>query len=155
MKKFKSFSMIEVLASMIISSVIISIAYSVYAYTYSGFSRFTGAKKEMSRYFQLSSILNQEFETAKKVIKENTREIEMQFADKKINYSFDDEYVIRTMDQIEDTFFLNVTEVEMNTLGTQSNKTTVEYLKVTIKDEGGDKSLSFYKNYGAIIKMED
>ena len=73
------FSFLEVLVSIVISGIVISTAYSVYVFTHKQFFKFTSAKTEIRDYFELSNVLNREFETAKKVIKTGEQEIEIRW----------------------------------------------------------------------------
>jgi len=153
--KLKSFSFLEVIASIIISGLVISSAYSILIYTHQQFFKFTNVKTEIRNYFELSSTLNREFETAKKIIQLSHQEIELQFTDKKINYSFNNDYILRTLNYQTDTFFFPVSAIEINVINELSEELLIDYVNLSTVDNGGNKSLSLSKNYGAIIKIED
>lgn len=152
--KLKAFSFLEILVSIVISGIVISTVYSVYVFTYKQFFRFTSVKTEIRDYFELSDVLNREFETSKKVIKKGYQEIEIQLIDKNVNYSFNYSHILRTINDHTDTFYFAVDDVEMNIVNELKEEQLINYLKLTLDDDKGDKSLSFHKNYGAILMIE-
>lgn len=149
--KLKAFSFLEVLVAIVISGIVISTAYSVYVYSGKQFFRFKTIKAEITDYFEFYSTLTRDFEAAKKVIKKNEYEIEMQLTEQNINYQFESTYILRTLNVQIDTFFFNVENLEYNMLNELTNEPVIEYLKLTVKDN----SLSYYKDYGAIAKIEE
>ncbi len=152
--KLKAFSLLEVLFSIIISGIVISTAYSVYVFTHKQFFIFTSAKTEIRNYFELSNVLNREFETAKKVIKKGPQEIEIELINNRINYSFHNDYILRTIKTHTDTFSFSVVDVEMNVVNELKEEQVIDYMKLTMDEEEGGRSMSMYKNYGAILKIE-
>ena len=80
--KLRAFSFLEVMVSIVISGIVISIAYSVFIFTHKQFFRFTSIKTEIKNYFELTEVLNNDFETANKVVKKSDQEIEMQLLEK-------------------------------------------------------------------------
>jgi len=153
-KKLKAFSIIEVMVSIVISGIVISTAYSVYVFTYKQFFRFASVKTEIRNYFELSSVLTRDFETAKKVIKKGNQEVEIQLIDNQINYSFFNNHILRTINYHTDTFYFVVSDVEMNIINELKEEPLIDYLKLTLDDDAGDKFLSLHKNYGAILMIE-
>jgi prepilin-type N-terminal cleavage/methylation domain-containing protein len=148
--KLKAFSMLELMVSILISGIIISAAYSVFIFSNKQFFKFTAIKTDIRDYFELSSTLKRDFEMAKKVIKKSDDQVEMQLTDKTINYQFGANYITRTTTLHTDTFMFSSTNIEVNTL-TNNNENLIDYLKLNVKDN----TLSFYKDYGAIAKLEE
>lgn len=146
--------MLEIMVAIIISGIVIATAYSVYLYMNSMFIKFSSSKKEMKTYFELTTIINKEFSTAKYVEMKNSRELNMVFTDKVIVYVFNDENVLRTFNQHTDTFEVKINDVVYNNLH-QQNKTWVDYLEISIQQKDKSEVLSFIKDYGAISKVEE
>jgi len=153
--RLKAFSFLEVLFSIVISGIIISTAYSIYVYTYQRFYRFTEIKTEIRDYFEFNATLNRELETSKKIIQLNQDELEVQLVDKTIIYAFQADYVLRTLESSTDTFFFPVSTIDISVINELSEELLVDYIELEAVDDGGTKSFSFYKDYGAITKIED
>jgi hypothetical protein len=98
-------------------------------------------------------VLNREFETAKKIVKTGSQQIEIELIDKTVNYSFNTDYILRTIGNRIDTFFIGVTNVEMNVINELAEEPLVDYTELSIKEK--DNILSLYKNYGAIAKIDN
>ena len=124
-------------------------------FTNKKFQLFMGAKTEIRNYFELSSLMNTDFQIAKRVVQLNTEEIEIQSLNQNVEYELNENYVLRKVNNHVDTFFCNVSHSEVHTFNELEEFPVVDYLKLTIADEGGDKVLSFYKSYGAEILMNE
>lgn len=148
--KLKAFSILELMVAILISGIIISAAFSVFIFSNKQFFKFTAIKTDIRDYFELSSTLKRDFEMAKKVIKKSDEQVEMQLTDKNINYQFGANYITRTTTLHTDTFMFPSTNIQLNTL-TNKNENLIDYLKLNVKDN----TLSFYKDYGAIAKLEE
>ncbi len=153
--KLKAFSLLELMIAILLSGFVISAIYSGYVFTVQQFYKFTSIKTEIRNYFELSEVLNREFENAKKVIKKSSNEIQIESIDKTIYYSFNDNNIIRTIAEQTDTFFFAVTAIKMNTINELIQDPIVDYLVLTIGNEEKEKSLSFYKYYGAVTLIEE
>ncbi len=149
--KVKAFSFLEVLVSIIISGIVISTVYSVYVFTYKQYFKYSAIKTNMRNYVEFTSTLNTDFENAKKVLKNSDYEIEMQLSEKTINYQFNTDYVLRTVNLKSDTFLFAVDYMQITLLNELKNEPLITYLKLGVKDN----VLVFYKDYGAITKIEE
>jgi len=152
--KLKAFSLLEVLIALLISGLVISAAYSGFLFTHKQFNKFKGITTELRDYFTMSEVLNREFENAKKVVKKSKYEIEIKEIDKSINYKFNSDYILRSIANETDTFWFNTTNIEMEVVNEITELPLVYYLKLSFENEERDESLSFYKSYGAISKIE-
>lgn len=148
--KLKAFSILELMVAILISGIIISAAFSVFIFSNKQFFKFTAIKTDIRDYFELSSTLKRDFEMAKKVIKKSDEQVEMQLTDKNIIYQFGAKYITRTTTLHTDTFMFPSTNIEVNML-TNNNENLIDYLKLNVKDN----TLLFYKDYGAIAKLEE
>lgn len=154
--KVKSFSFLEILVSIVISAMVISTVYSVYVFTYKQFIKFTTIKTETKNYFELASVLNREMENAKKIIKINDYELQFLLIDKTINYAFNEQHILRTINPHQvDTFFMKVSHFQATTVNENALQPLVNHLVITMEDKGREKVLSLYKTYGAILEVEE
>lgn len=151
--KLKAYSLLEIIVALFLSGIVISAVYSGYVFTHKQFFKFTAIKTEIRNYFELSEVLNREFETSKKVLKIGDRAIEIEMIDKVIQYSFNEEQILRTLNGRVDTFLFKVDAIEMSAFNV-SEEILVDYLALTITEKGDAKSLSLYKDYGAVIQIE-
>lgn len=149
--RLNAFSILEVLVAIVISGIVVSTAYSVYIYSGKQFFKFRAVKAEITNYFEFTSTITRDFESAKKVVQKSDYEMEMQLPNQNINYQFEPTYILRTIHLQTDTFFFTVENMEYNTFNKLSNEPMVDYLKLTLKNN----SLTYYKDYGAIAKIED
>lgn len=149
--KLKAFSFLEVMVAIVISGIVISTVYTVYVFTYKQFFKYTSIKAEIRNYFEFSQVFNTDFEQAKTIVKIDEQEIEMKWLNKMVDYEFDDEYILRTVDDHMDTFLLVNSAFELNLVDPSKENGLVDYLRITVKDQ----PLSFYKNYGAQTKIKE
>jgi prepilin-type N-terminal cleavage/methylation domain-containing protein len=148
--KLKAFSLIEIIVAMFLSAIVISAVYSGYVFTHKQFFRFTSIKTEIRNYFQLSEVLNREFETSKRVLKKGARRLDIEMIDKTINYSFENDFIVRSIDEQTDTFFFKIDGVEISGFDIK-NDFIIDHLVLKMDD---DKAFSLYKPYGAIVQIE-
>ena len=153
--KLKAFSIIEILISIIISAIVIGTSYSVFVFTQKGFFKFSNVKAEVRNYFELSTVMRRDIEKAKKVYQVNSSEIELEMTDKTIQYEFYDAFILRSYDQQLDTFFVAVDQVVFNQGNDLLIPTLIDFVQLKMNDDGGEKELTLYKDYGAIVKIEN
>ena len=152
--KLKAFSLLEVLIALVISGLVISMAYSGFLFAHTQFNKFKGITTELRDYFTLSEVLNREFENANKVVKKSNYEIEIQQIDNTIKYTFENDYIVRTVTNRTDTFWFQTSNIEMNVINETIDQQLIDYLKLNFQDDKREQSLSFMKNYEAISKIE-
>lgn len=149
--KIKAFSFLEIMVAIVISGVVMSTAYSVYIFVNQQYIKLNTIKADVRDYFEFSSTISRDFELAKKVVKTNDYTISMEQTDKTINYQFEGEYVLRVINFHTDTFFFAATNLLINTVAEFQEEQAVDFVKMKVKDN----EFSFYKNYGAIAKIEE
>jgi hypothetical protein len=149
--KIKAFSFLEVMVGMVLSGMVISMVYSVYIYSHQHLFKFTHVQSNLRNYYEFSSTLNRDIEQGNEITKINSEEIDIKLNDKSIQYEFTQDYVLRNINSHSDTFFIAVTEVNMNLINELKEKPLIDFLEITINET----PLSFYKHYGAIIKIEE
>ena len=135
--KVKAFSFLEIMVAIVISGVVMSTAYSVYIFVNKQYIKLNTIKADVRDYFEFSSTISRDFELAQ--------------TDKTINYQFEHEYVLRNINFQTDTFFFSATDILINTLAEFKEEQVVDFVKMKVKDN----EFSFYKNYGAIAKIEE
>jgi prepilin-type N-terminal cleavage/methylation domain-containing protein len=112
--KFKAFSLIEIIVALFLSAIIISAVYSGYLFTHQQFFRFAAVKTEIRNYFKLAEVLNREFETSKRVLKIGERRVDIELIDKTIKYTFENDFILRRVNEQVDSFFVNLQRIEID-----------------------------------------
>lgn len=153
--KLKGFSILELMVAIILSGMVIGTAYSVYTFTHQQLYHFSSIKTEIRNYYEFSEVLNRDVENASKIIKRNEYEIELQQLGRNVTYEFKNDFVLRYHQNNLDTFFFAINQLELNVLNEIKEELLVDYIRLNIADEGKNKTLSIYKNYGAIIYFEE
>lgn len=148
--RLKAFSFIEVMVAIVISGIVIGTVYSVLIFSYKQFHKYTAIKTATRNYFEFLQVFNMDFEQAKEIVRVDEQEIKMNCLNKQIIYEFEDEFILRTVDIQTDTFFLINSGIEANIVDESSGKNSIDYITISVKEQ----PLTFYKNYGAIIHIE-
>ncbi len=148
--KLKAFSLIEIIVAMFLSAIVISAVYSGYLFTHKQFYKFSSIKTEIRTYFQLAEVMNREFETAKRIIKKSGRNLEIEMIDQSIQYSFESDYIVRTVREQTDTFLFKVNTVDVEGF-TIENDFVIDHLVLSMDN---NKTVSLFKEYGAIVQIE-
>jgi hypothetical protein len=148
--RFNAFSILEMIVALFLSAIVISAVYSGYVFTNQQFYKFTSVKTEIRNYYQLSEVLHRDCEISKKVLKIGERKIAVEQIDQTIDYTFEDDFMVRTIHERADTFFLKVEGIEIK--GVQlKNEFIVEQLHLNMSEE---RTFSLTKTYGAILQIE-
>jgi hypothetical protein len=148
--RFKAFSIIEIIVALFLSAIVISAVYSGYVFTHQQFFKFTSVKTEIRNYYKVSEVLHRDFEISKKILKKGPRKIALEQLDKTIAYTFEEDFIVRTIQERTDTFFLKVEGIELKGIQLK-NDFVLEHLHLNLSKE---RTLSLTKTYGAILQIE-
>jgi prepilin-type N-terminal cleavage/methylation domain-containing protein len=104
-RKLRAFTIIELIIVMLISSVVITIAYTGLGVFYRQYTQFKHTQEAVSQTLLLDRLLTLDFSNCNYVEKKEGG-ITCVYADKEIAYQLTDEYILRTEKQTADTFFM-------------------------------------------------
>ncbi len=112
--------MIELMVAMIVSSIVIGIALTVYMNLNQYYLDFKDKGKKDCDLLMLVSTLRADMDKSYEVHGDNS-ELTMVFeAGKTIQYSFEDNLMLRTVNEVTDTFYNPVQEIEVNYLDNEN-----------------------------------
>ena len=151
--KLKAFTLLELLATMLITSLVVGTVYAVYIYGFKQFNKFTSVNSGLKDYFELSYILNREIDESQYVVQSDDQTMKLIGEKKTIQYQFSEKNILRITEQHTDTFDFAVHNTVFKTFLTTDQKEYVEHLSIDLEQKGSRHQLSFLKNYGAIARQ--
>lgn len=147
MNKIKAFTLTELLIGMVISSIVIGIAYYGYSAVNEQLHRYQKIKFEMTELLQLKSNLESEFFEAETVTLEEKR---LLFLGKDtLEYLFDDSLIYRKSNDVLDTFRVNTNNISISSIDGSKTGELVNEFSFDASMFEQTQRLSFFKDYGA------
>lgn len=155
-KKVRAFTLIELLAAMVISSLVMSAAYFAYNSLTKSFLDFKKHTNNLTDATALSGILTHDINLAKTIRKNTTNDITLEMGNKKLQYEWKENFVLRSTGISADTFPLAVSDMKINFLDKEQTISggLVDELKFTTIADGQQLFLSFDKKYASDILVE-
>ncbi len=157
MQKAKAFTLMELLVSMLISGIVISIIYLSYEIIYKQYEEYKKTNQKITQTLLLNTLLKTDFLQSHYIL---NKEKGLVFIDKEnhgIGYQFEELYVLRKVNEVQDTFFIAAKEISIKF---QNEKQEVPLglideliFDATILDE--QEHFHYQKNYGADVLMEE
>lgn len=102
MKKVKSFSTLEISVALLLSGVLVSIAYSGFGYLTKQYFRNDEKSTAYAEINRLNALLKKDFLMSEKIMGKGEK-LEIKYKDKNTVYVFD-QYILRTQAEVTDTF---------------------------------------------------
>jgi prepilin-type N-terminal cleavage/methylation domain-containing protein len=153
MKKLKAFTLMELLIGMIISSMVIASGYYAYSIIFDRFEKYRDVKKKLVTGEQLNSILNNDAFTADLISFRDDELVLTKGPEKSIRYHFYDERIIRTEQEVSDTFAIAAVDIQPQFLFPENNSFVQQFsFKATLLDEKA--FFCFTKSYPAELLMQ-
>lgn len=158
MKKVKAFTLLELLIAMIISSIVIAFGYEVYSIMYKQFLSYKKAKTEIVNTMQFNTVLTNDFYNSEEItFNENTIAV-FRKNNEPLHYTFNDNYILRTRNEIMDTFKITATNIQEKFVfkNEQMQSTLINELSFDALQSGEIQHFLFEKNYSAatLLNME-
>lgn len=153
--KLKSYTIIEVIISMIIMSVIVLIAYSVFFSLSKQFDIYRKTQENLFEYSLFKSTLKREFFKSKEVSFDGGI-LSMHFEKDKIDYKFKNKIVCRQVNNnnVVDTFYVNVKNITPNFIDS-SKKGIISKLELELLFFKENTFVFLEKKYGADVLIND
>lgn len=157
--RLKSFTLIEVMTVMLLSSIVISTAMLSYDLINRQFVSYSKMNEKLLQAVKLNTLLNVDFFKAQYIRFSNE---EIQFIQQEqngISYQFQTDYITRTMGDAVDTFFISVQNMEAMMLKekVEQGEKLIDELSFEVVSENEIKKIHFQKKYGAdmLMSMEE
>jgi hypothetical protein len=153
--KLRGTSTMEVIMSMVISSIVILFISSAYQYVVKAYLMFRDEHDKVNELVLLNNSIQQSFIRSKKVVV-NDNTISCDLGDRKINYQLWDAFIIRSEENKTDTFNINITETTFYFDGEvlKNKQGIIDALKIQANSDNEEQLLFFKKEYSSEILMD-
>lgn len=154
-KKLKAFTLIEVLVTMLLTTIIIGIIYYAYEVVQKQFIHNKTNDEGITQLSMLNYLLEKDFNESAEVIAANNG-ITFLYNDlKSINYEFDEEYILRNTENVTDTFKIAVENATQLFLESLVNKgDLVDRLEMDLKYSKESLYFVYTKEYASDILLQ-
>ena len=148
MKKLKAFTLVELLIAMVISGIVITFCYAGYSILHEQFQHFKEVKRSFVHLRQFQSTVSNDFYTYEYArFNEQSIMLEDEKRERTV-YKIEGDYVLRSLNEQVDTFFIEVGELHPTFLFEESGDLIRSFtFDVYINDE--ELPFSFSKEYSA------
>lgn len=146
MKKVKGFTLMELLVGMVISALVISFGYQAFHLIGKQFSSYRSAKKELNERELFQSVFSRDLAssyTARKI----QNQIDLALDSSRIEYKFEDEFILRNTNLSKDTFYLPVREMSTGAADFDLTDTLIRMIKLRLLVNQEEQFLEFRKEY--------
>ena len=107
--KVKAFTIMEITVAMLISAIVIGLAYTCFNIIYQQYHAFHERQSELMKIDQLNKVLQEDFDRAETIL-QNDDDIIIKNKDSQLSYRIQPEYILR-ISNTTDTFKVNTQEV--------------------------------------------
>lgn len=152
MRKIKAFTLMELMIGMIIGSIVVGFCYSGYRVILKQYYDYKKTKSEVNETMQLATTLATDFAASEAIVYKDNMLIMSQDSAKK-EYEFSERYIIRSINEIKDTFHFAPKEL----VPVFMDNTTDNIIKdISFKAEIMGEVETFYytKSYSAEFLMQ-
>ena len=154
MKKAAAFSMIDVVVTLIISMLVMGIAFTVFEFSYKQIYSYKDVNDDYKELYQLYTVMQEDFQRASE-IKYDNHELQMLMqTQKKYNYLLFDEMIIRKTELSSDTFFVDVQNIRTLFKTQEQSSGLIDELNFTLTKGDVELPYKFIKQYSAEMYME-
>ncbi len=156
MKKLKAFTLLELVFTMVLMSIVAGMGYEALHYTRVQFHNFKSKGEQVLSANVLYSQLSHDIDRATEVSPNNSSILLSGIWDQPVQYVFDEEYVIRSIEDKEDTFFVGTEDVQFRFDGTQQflSNQLIDDIRFTGYLNDQPLAFHFHKDYAADLLMK-
>jgi len=154
-KKLQSFTIIELLVSMMLSSLVVIISYTFYDIISRQFQNKQKFFRNMNALSKFNLEFQEEFDKSESVYNLGNTLVLTKPQGDKICYTFYDTCVTRQWKDIRDTISLKVENLLCNYNSKEITDGEIDEISFDIIDKGEKFSLSFIKENSPYVKLED
>lgn len=155
MNKIKAVTILELMVVMLISMLVLGIAYQGYMLFFKQFSVFKDSSDKIAEVVLFDRLITGDFNDCKTVVR-NEQGVECIFPDKVIQYHFADAYILRKRIAQTDTFYFNLENITFNFRDEPSHTgLLVDELVFTDKKNERHKTFHYIKLYAADVMVNN
>jgi len=153
--KLKAFSVVELLIAMILSSIVILIAYTMYSFTVQesmNVKLITGETLKLNTFFE---ILQNDFDRSESITGDKSMINLSSIPNQEISYIFNDKYTVRCVELVCDTFKMTFSTINITYMQeTELPEKLIEGMEMSVANNSGSYDLSFLKSYTAFQSIK-
>lgn len=152
MKRFKAFTIAELIVVMVISTIVLATIYTTYLLIRKQYAKQSGRIGQLNEYLLFKNAFSKDFRIADSVVLAgDINGLQCFLGGRKIEYAFTDSAIVRTEEPATDTFKLTVEGFETNSLEAGA---FVEQVSLKIIPYRDTVVLKFHKNYDALFLIQ-
>ena len=150
MKRLKAFTILEVMVTMVISTIVIGGGFSAYEMSVKQYKLYEHISSVMNQVSAFHSVFERDIADSKTILARD-RAIECIQKDKTVWYEFRGDYILRNLTSARDTFHVENDSLLLSFKNTEQSNVggLVDRVKVRISLKGEKQSIIINKLYGA------
>lgn len=145
-KKLSGFTLIELVVVMGLTSIVVGIIYSIFSIISTQFQNNQSSSTQYNELSLFRMMMNEEFRTSDSIHFQN-HILVLHQADSTIQYTMDEQSIIREINGRIDSLAVNVYDVQM--IAHPKKTTLIQQAEFHIQTDTDSLRLIFYKNYAA------
>ncbi len=153
MKRIPAFTITDLIVTMIISMLVVGIAFTIFRFTYNQLYRYSEMNDEYKELYQFYAVMQEDFQRASE-ISYSPGELQMlMLAGKEYRYILSDDYIIRETNIKADTFHINTQQIIAKFDGEEQFAGLADEISITIVKGDVTFPFTFIKEYSAEMLM--
>jgi hypothetical protein len=156
MRKLKALSLIELILGMVLSSIVVAFCYSGYSLIFERFMQFKKTKAKVNEIMQMNTTLLSDFSRANSIMY-NNNQLSASCDSATFQYEFNEEYVLRKMNEVVDTFFLVPRDIKVKLLNEEPVEESGLLKEFSFDAEvfGKNETFQYLKIYSAEVLIQN
>lgn len=152
MKKLKAFTLVELLVTMLISSIVIGICYTSYQIVSKQFNDYKALNEKTVEVMLLNELIEKDFLQADSVMKDNMNVVCFN-NNNQITYNFNNNRILRKQTEVQDTFFIQSENVQLkfDDKIAENYQSLIDELSFEAKVIGEQEHFIYRKTYAADV----
>ena len=156
MKRYKAYTVIELVVVLVLTGVVmvgVVAAYSLIEDQYHGYVRETDTVQE---FYLFKNTLNYDFAKSREVLVLNPREFQLSTDSNRIKYNINSRFLIRTINEVKDTFFLENLKAKYFFNGVEKKESgiIIDELDFSFIIDSRRQHIHLTKQYGADVLLQ-
>ncbi|MDR1729758.1 MAG: hypothetical protein LBR52_03755 [Prevotellaceae bacterium] len=155
MKRLPAFTLTDVIVTMIISMLVMGIAFSIFRFAYDQISSYQRANDDYKELYQLYHVMQEDFQHSSECnYRQNEWQMLMQGGYKEYLYTLSDNMVIRKTGISSDTFRVSIENIIVKFNNEEQISGIIDEIDFDVTTKGITLPYKFVKEYAAEMKME-
>jgi prepilin-type N-terminal cleavage/methylation domain-containing protein len=150
MSRLKGYTVMELIVVMVLSAIVVSIAYTSFDIISKQYLRYKKSHEEISKILMFDLVLTKDFKNSVFVSLDDDG-IVCNYSDRKINYQIDEHFVVRQENDVLDTFKVRVTDFQSDFSGIRVTDPgqLINHFEFVQQYDDADYLYAYQKEYAA------